>query len=93
METASPITATDILGEVIGPIEPRFTTEFARMVLQLRLSDAAQEQIRALLQRNNAGTLETGDKAVLENYLLVGQFVDLLQAKARTSLQGFASSP
>lgn len=89
----SPITPTEILGEVIEPIEPSFAPEFARMVLQLRLNDAAQERIRELLRRNNAGSLDEAEESVLENYLLVGQFVDLLQAKARVSLQGRAASP
>ena len=47
------------------------------MVLGLCLSDTAQERIRELLRRNSAGTLETGERAALENYLLVGQFLDL----------------
>ena len=93
METMSVITATEILGEVIEPMEPAFASEFARMVLRLRLSDTAQERIRELLLQNNAGTLEVAERAVLENYLLVGQFLDLLQAKARASLQGHATSP
>ena len=87
MATSTPITTTEILDEVIQPIEPGFAPEFARMVLSLRLSDSAQEQIRDLLRRNNAGTLDTAEKAALDNYLLVGQFIDLLQAKARVSLE------
>ena len=93
METISPITATEILDQVIQPTEPSFAPEFARMVLGLRLSDAAQTRIRELLQGNNAGTLEAPEQAALENYLLVGQFLDLLQVKARASLRGRATSP
>ena len=93
MATTNPISATEILDEVVGPIEPAFAAEFARMILRLRLNDAAQERIRELLRRNNAGTLEDAEQAALENYLLVGQFLDLLQAKARASLQNGASLP
>jgi hypothetical protein len=93
VNTAAPTTATEILGEVIQPSEPSFELDFAKMVLRLRLSDSAQERIRELLQRNNAGTLASTDKAALDNYLLVGQFLDLLQAKARASLQGRVGSP
>ena len=91
MATSSPITATEILDEVIGPMEPSFAPEFARMVLGLRLSDISQDRIRDLLLRNNAGTLDPAEHVVLENYLLVGQFLDLLQAKARLSLNGASS--
>jgi hypothetical protein len=93
MSIANPVTATEILDEVIEPIEPSFTHEFSRIVLNMRLSDEAQERIRGLLRQNNAGTLKESDRAILENYLLVGKFIDLLQAKARASLQGRPSSP
>lgn len=92
MATTGPISATEILDEVIQPIEPAFAQEFAKLVLGLRLSDAAQERIRELMRRNNAGTLEADDRAALDNYLLVGQFVDLLQGKARASLQNGATA-
>ena len=74
----SPITPTEILDEVIQPIEPSFAPDFARLVLGMRLSDTAQERIRALLRRNNAGALEPTKEKSIENYLLVGQFIDLL---------------
>lgn len=79
-------TTNEILDEVIQPIDPSFAPDFAQMVLRLRFSDRTKDRIRDLLQRNNAGTLTGDDKALLENYLLVGQLVDLLQAKARASL-------
>ena len=93
MATSNPISATEILDEIVEPIEPAFAGDFARMLLRLRMSDEAQQRIRELLQQNNAGTLEIAEKAALENYLLVGQFVDLLQAKARASLQNGAGQP
>jgi len=93
MGTSSPTTATEILGEVIEPIEPTFAPQFAEMVLRLRLSESAQARIRDLIGRNNAGNLDAAEKRALENYLLVGQFLDLLQAKARVSLRNGANSP
>lgn len=60
-------------------------------MLGLRLSDAAQERVRELLQRGNAGTLEASEQTDLDNYLLVGQFIDLLKAKAQLALQRTAS--
>lgn len=86
MAASGPITATEILGEVVEPNDPTFERDFAQMLLKLRLKDGAQERIRELLRRNNAGELDAGEKASLEKYLLVGQLLDLLQAKARASL-------
>jgi hypothetical protein len=87
------VTATEILDDVIQPVDPSFTPELARLLLTLRLSNTAQERIRDLLGRNNAGTLNAADRAALDNYLLVGQFLDLLQAKARASLQKRTAPP
>jgi hypothetical protein len=86
MATTSTPTATDILEDVIQPIESTFSPELARLLLTLRLNDAAQERIRDLLSLNNAEALGPADRSALDNYLLVGQFLDLLQAKARVSL-------
>jgi hypothetical protein len=43
--------------------------------------------MRGLLQKNNRGTITGEERVVLERYLRVGRFLDLLQAKARVSLQ------
>jgi hypothetical protein len=54
--------------------------------LSLRFNETATERIRELLQKNNAGTISEVEKATPDNYLRVGEFLDLLQAKARVSL-------
>jgi hypothetical protein len=58
----------------------------AREILGLRYSDETTARIRGLLSTNNAGTITPGERADLDKYLRVGQFIDLLQAKARISL-------
>jgi hypothetical protein len=40
-----------------------------------------------LLGKNNAGTISSAEKATLDNYLCVGELLDLMQAKARLSLR------
>ena len=79
--------AADILVDVIRPTNPSFAAEFAANILNLRLSPEAADRLRELLQRNNAGTLTPEERDSLEKHLLVGQFIDLMQAKARLSLQ------
>lgn len=93
MDLTTPITVTDILGDIVQPIAPTFAPQFAQEVLEMRFSDESQSRVRDLLLRNNAGTLNDAEKAALENYLLVGQFLDLMQAKARLSLQSGKSLP
>lgn len=81
------LTEADILMEIIGPDQPSLPAELARALLTVRFNDSALEQIRMLLQKQNAGTLTLVEKANLEKYMRVGQFLDLIQAKARVSLR------
>jgi hypothetical protein len=86
------ITEADILNGVIAPEEAGLPAEAARALLHLAFKEPTREHIRALLQANNRGELPDADRAELEKYLRVGQFLDLLQAKARLSLQEQAHS-
>lgn len=80
------ITEADILSEVIAPDEPTLSEDFARAVLSVQFNEGATNRIRDLLQKNNAGNITTVEQSDLEKYLRVGQFLDLMQAKARLSL-------
>ena len=86
MSKPSAITEADILEEVVAPGEPGFSPEVAKSILALRFNDAAHKRIRSLLDANNRGVLSPLEQAELEKYLRVGQFLDLVQAKARVSL-------
>ena len=88
--SAPAITEADILNEVVAPDRPGLTTAAAQSILSLRFSDSARQQIGRLLEANNRGDIPPDERAELDKYLRVGQFLDLLQAKARVSL---AESP
>ena len=87
VSNSSAITEAEILNEVIVPNERGLSAEAARSILALRFSSNAQERIRRLLAANNSGIISAAERSELEKYLRVGQFLDLLQAKARLSLQ------
>jgi hypothetical protein len=82
------ITEADILTEVIHPDRPDLPAEFARIVLDMKFSSAANERMNELAEKNRLGTLTAAEHADLEKYLRVGNFLNLLQAKARLSLKG-----
>ncbi|PWU10593.1 MAG: hypothetical protein C5B50_25335 [Verrucomicrobia bacterium] len=84
--SAPAITEADILKEVIAPERAELPEEAARSILSLRFSERARQRIQKLLQANNHGKLASEERAELDKYLRVGQFLDLLQAKARISL-------
>jgi hypothetical protein len=93
MESHASLTEAEILSEVVAPDQPTLPEGFARAVLAVRFTDGATDRIRDLLQRKNAGTLSPSDETNLEKYLRVGQFIDLMQAKARLSLNESGAGP
>ncbi len=80
------VTEADILGEVVAPDRPGLPEEVARSILSLHFSEGARKRIRRLIEANNRGSIAAEEKGELDKYLRVGQFLDLLQAKARVSL-------
>jgi hypothetical protein len=87
MPRISTITEADILAEVVAPHQPNLSAHVARSILDLKFSKAATKQIRELLRKNNRGIITAEERVTLEKYLRVGQFLDLLQAKAKLSLE------
>ena len=83
----SAATEADILTDVVAPNQPGFSAETARAILDLGFNDAARQKMGRLAAKNNQGTLTEAERREMENYVRVGTFLDLLQAKARVSLQ------
>lgn len=86
MSAATPLSEFDILAELVQPDEPTMSEAHARFVLGMHFTEASQSRIRELLQKNNRGDITPQERAALDKFLRVGQFVDLLQAKARVTL-------
>lgn len=86
MSTDATLSEVEILSEVIEPNRPTFSPALAEELLAMRFNEDATERIRDLMGKNNAGTITSAEKATLGNYLRVGEFLDLLQAKARLAL-------
>jgi hypothetical protein len=87
MAESTVITEADILDQIVVSDEPGLRPEVARSILDLRFNSDADSRIKALLKKKNAGKITDPESAELDKYLRVGQFIDLLQAKARLSLR------
>jgi hypothetical protein len=87
MQKTPTITEADILAEIIGPDHADLSPQAARSLLQLKFGKVSKNRIQQLLKKNNRGTITADERATLEKYLRVGRFLDLLQTKARLSLQ------
>jgi hypothetical protein len=87
MATApSEITEADILSEIVAPGRADLSAETARSMLELRFSQQAIEHMNLLAERNRQNTLSDTERTALERYQRVGNFLNLLHAKARNSL-------
>lgn len=86
MSEASTISEIDILTDVINSGTEKVPPELARMILEWKFSDRAIAHMNRLAEKNAAGTIDSDELAVLEKYLRVGSFVNLVQAKARQSV-------
>ena len=92
MISAVSLSEADILDELIRPDDSSLSLHVAEEFLAIGFSSTAKETIRELLQKNNSGTITDAEKETLQNYTRIGQFLDLLQAKARLSLMQGGSS-
>lgn len=86
------ITEADILAHVISPDKPGLPPESARSILALKFDQTALVRMNDLAEKNRAGTLSEAERTEMEKYIRVGQFLNLLQAKARESLREMSSA-
>ena len=86
------ITESEILESIIAAKDATFSPEAAEALLKLKFRPRETNRIRSLLRKNNAGTIDAEGRIALEKYLRVGQFLDLLHAKARLTLTKRARS-
>lgn len=75
------------MADVIQPDGGDFVPDTARAILQFRFSDQQNNRMRALADRNNRGELTGDEREEMERFRRVGNFLALLQAKARLSLK------
>jgi hypothetical protein len=76
----------DILAQVVEPDRPDLPPDTAKAILSLRFNRAAVRRMNKLADKNRRGALRDAERAELERYVRVGDFLNLLHAKARVSL-------
>jgi len=85
-QAAVTITDADIIAQVVVPDKGDLGPDSARAILDLKFTEEAESRMHDLLEKNNQGTLSEGERAEMESYSRVGNFLALMQAKARLSL-------
>ena len=80
---AVPITEGEILESIVAANGPALSPEAARSFLRLKFPAKDATRVRHLLRKNNSGRATAHERIALEKYLRVGQFLDILHARAR----------
>lgn len=84
--TLIPKTDAHILEAVVAPEAPTLSAPVAKAVVSLAFTKAQVAEIHRLLDKQNAETITARELSKLESYTRVGNFLNLLKAKARASL-------
>jgi hypothetical protein len=77
-----------ILGRVLKPEKPTLSREMAQEILDLDFDQADTDRMRQLSAKAREGTLTPDEQSEIDNYERVGHLLNILQSKARRSLQG-----
>lgn len=86
-ELATIATETEILEQVIEPNATGMSAEAAKALLGFRFNESAIARINELAEKNRQGILTQSECALLERYQRVGNFLNLIHAKARCALR------
>ena len=75
-----------ILRRVLEPDQPAWPAEAARAILALDFNQADKDRMRQLSAKARQGTLTPDEQAAINNYERVGHLLNIMQSKARRSL-------
>ncbi|MBV9125746.1 MAG: hypothetical protein JO112_20545 [Planctomycetes bacterium] len=91
----SPVNASDvaILGRVLEPEKPTLSPAAARAILALDFRPADKERMRFLSAKAQEGTLTRAGQAEINSYERVGHLLNIMQSKARLSLNKRGGGP
>jgi hypothetical protein len=75
-----------ILGRLLDPVISSLNEEAARKLIGLKADPKAQARVGRLAHKCNEGKLTPDERAEYETYVLAGDLIAILQAKARLRL-------
>lgn len=75
-----------VLDRLLEPVSSSLNDEAARKLIGLKADRKAQARVARLARKCNKGELTPEERAEYEMYVMAGEFVAILQAKARLHL-------
>ncbi len=80
-------TANTVLDELLEPIGACLTPEVAQRLVELRASDSVQKRVEELARMSEEGRLSKAEQEEYDAFVSVGNFIAILQSKARRLLR------
>lgn len=80
-------TAHSVLDELLDPIGACLTPEVAERLVQLRAPESVQTRMEELAKKSEDGALSDSEREEYEAFVSAGNFVAILQSKARRLLK------
>lgn len=87
MHSASPFSFADVLNDVLAPEAPTMPPDVARWALSLHIPEDKKDRMVQLAELGSRGELTDDQQQEIAAYRDAGNFLSLLHAKARLSLQ------
>ncbi len=75
-----------VLARLLDPVSSSLNEEAARKLIGLKADAKAQARMKVLARKCNEGELTPDERAEYETYVFAGDFIAILQAKARLLL-------
>jgi hypothetical protein len=81
---------TNVLDRFLDPVASLLTPDVAERLVGFRADPETQARLDELAEKANEGTLTASERHEYEKYIAAIDFVTVLQAKARSVLEGRA---
>jgi hypothetical protein len=81
-------TTMPLLGRILEPVSESLNVAAARKLIGLKADAKVQTRVAKLARKCNDGSLTPEERTEYETYVMAGEFVAVLQAKARLVLSG-----
>jgi hypothetical protein len=80
-------TAYPVLNDLLQPLGDCITPEVAQRIVDLRAPASVQKRVEQLAAKSSEGTLDEIERQEYEALVSSGNFIAILQSKARTLLK------
>jgi len=87
----NPNREADIWARLVRMQDDALSADVARFLLSIDFAEADEERMQELADRSSAGTLTNQERAELDGYLHIANFLAVLQSKARVALKSHNS--